>query len=191
MTELEKMRLFVAVSLPPEVLDAVNEAAASLRSKLTNARWTTEESQHLTMKFLGWTPSDRLAEVARICSMVAASRQVATISLTDLGAFPSRKRVRVLWMGVDDPTGLLTELASDLDGAFESLGFQAEGRAYTPHLTLARFKLPVPLKSGFPELAAPPHPPIPVESFELYRSHLSPKGARYEVMESFPLGSPR
>jgi RNA 2',3'-cyclic 3'-phosphodiesterase len=189
MSDIEKIRLFVAVSLPSALLESIDDAVASLRSKLTNARWTRKEAQHLTMKFLGWTPADRLKEVAHVCEMVAASHQPATITLTRLGAFPSERRVRVLWMGVDDPTSLLTELAADLDEAYEPLGFAAEGRAYTPHLTLARFKLPVPLKSGFPDVAAPPHDPVPVERIELFRSHLSPTGARYEVMESFPLGS--
>ncbi|MGH3117497.1 MAG: RNA 2',3'-cyclic phosphodiesterase [Gaiellales bacterium] len=189
MTDVERIRLFVAVSLPSELLDSLDAAVAPLRGKLRNARWTDRGGQHLTMKFLGWTPADRLEGVVHVCEMVAASRQPGTIALTRLGAFPSQRRVRVLWMGVDDPSGLLTELAADLDGAFEALGFAAEGRVYTPHLTLARFKLPVPLKSGFPELDAPPHDPVLVERIELFRSHLSPTGARYEVIRSFRLGS--
>jgi 2'-5' RNA ligase len=189
MSDVERLRLFVAVSLPSALLDSLAEVVAPLRGKLTNARWTTPENQHLTMKFLGWTPADRLDDIVHVCEMVAAGRQPAAINLTSLGAFPSQRRVRVLWMGIDDPSGVLPALAADLDGAFEPLGFAAEGRAYTPHLTLARFKLPVPLKSGFPELDAPPHDPVRIERMDLFRSHLSPKGARYEVMQSFPLGS--
>lgn len=189
MNAVERIRLFVAVSLPQAVLESVDAAVEPLRTKLKNARWTAPENQHLTLKFLGWTPSDRLDEVARISGMVASGHEPTSISLTKLGAFPSERRVRVLWMGIDDPSGLLVRLAADLDGAFEPLGFAAEGRAYTPHLTLARFKLPVPMKSGFPELSAPPHEPIVIDELELFRSHLSPRGARYEVVRSFPLGS--
>ena len=160
-----------------------------LRAKLTNARWTDPENQHLTLKFLGGAPSDRLEAITTTCTMVAAGRRPARIAPTALGAFPSRTRVRVLWIGLDDPDGLLAALAADLDRAFEPLGFPAEGRAYTPHLTLARFKLPVPLRSGFPEIDTSGVKPFEVEDIVLFRSHLSPKGARYEVMAVFPLGS--
>lgn len=187
--DVEKWRVFVAASLPGPLLDALDVAVAPLRDKLRNARWTTPDSQHLTLKFLGWAPSDRIAELERVCRVVAGSHRPADVTLTSLGAFPSQRRVRVLWMGIDDPAELLAKLAADLDEAFEPLGFAAEGRPYSPHLTLARFKLPVPLKSGFPELEAPPHDPVVIEQIELFRSHLSPKGARYEVLESFPLSS--
>ena len=187
----DKIRLFVAVQVPEELRARLDEHIADLKASLRNARWVAPENQHLTLKFLGWAPSDRAGAIKSACRVVATSHAPAEISLTDLGAFPSTRRVRVLWIGVDDPSGLLTRLAADLDGAFEPLGFPSEARPYSAHLTLARFKLPVPLKGGFPERRAPQHDPFEVSSIELFRSHLSPKGARYEVVESFPLGSPR
>ena len=190
MTEPEKVRLFVAVTVPDELLAHLAEATASVRTKLRNARWTAPANQHLTLKFLGWVPGDRAAEVDKVCRMVAASHEPAQLSLTRLGAFPSERRVRVLWMGVDDPEGVLAAVASDLDAAFEPLGFPSEGRAYTPHLTLARFKMPVPLKGGLPTVEVRADATFEVSALKLFRSHLSPKGARYEVLASFPLGSP-
>lgn len=189
MSDVEKIRLFVAVSLPEAVLEALDVVLAPLRTQLRNARWVEPQNQHLTLKFLGWAPSDRLEEIARVCTMVASGHEPAKLMLTELGAFPSKRRVRVLWMGIEDERGSLARIAVDLDRGFEALGFPTEGRDYTPHLTVARFKLPVPLKSGFPELAAPSHDPLVVDSIDLYRSHLSPKGARYEVVRSFALGS--
>jgi len=188
-SDVEKIRLFVAVSLPEAVLGSLDAALAPLRTQLRNARWVKPENQHLTLKFLGWAPSDRLEEIARVCTMVATGHEATTLTLTELGAFPSKRRVRVLWMGIEDERGSLARIATDLDSGFEALGFPTEGRDYAPHLTVARFKLPVPLKSGFPELAAPSHDPIVIDRLDLYRSHLSPKGARYEAVGSFPLGS--
>ena len=184
-----KLRLFVAVLIPHEVLTQLDELVSPLRSKLVNARWTPVENQHLTLKFLGSTPADRFEAVAKTCEMVAAGRGGGRLSFTELGAFPSRTRIRVLWMGIDDRETVLAPVAADLDGAMGSLGFPAEGRAYTPHLTLARFKLPVPLKSGFPEIDATAVPGFMVTEIALMRSFLSPKGARYEVAETFRLGS--
>lgn len=183
----EKLRLFVAARVPDDRLNDLDELVAPLRAKLTNARWTDPAGQHLTLKFLGWTPSDRLDAVVQTCKMVAAGRAKSELSFTGLGAFPSRTRIRVLWVGVDDPDRALVLAAGDLDGSFESIGIPAEGRDYTPHLTLARFKIPIPLKSGFPTIDTSVIEPFGFDELTLFRSHLSPKGARYEALDSFPL----
>lgn len=185
--EPASLRLFVAVPVPRPHLERVDEAIASFREKAVNARWIGLENQHVTLKFLGSTPGDRLGDIERVCAMVAASHAPAPIALTGIGAFPSSSRVRVLWVGIDDPQKLLSGLASDLDQAFEPLGFQAEGRSFTPHLTLCRFKIPVPLRSGLPSLDLEGLDPFPIARLELFRSHLSPKGATYECIAGFPL----
>lgn len=183
--------MFVAARVPEGHLTQLDRLVEPLRSKLVNARWTTPANQHLTLKFLGGTPEDRLEAVKQTCRMVAGGHGPSELSLTGLDAFPSRSRIRVLWVGVDDPGKGLSRVAADLDRAFESVGFPSEGRELTPHLTLARFKLPVPLKSGFPTLDTSEIPSFRFEELTLFRSHLSPKGARYEVVEAFPLGSKR
>ena len=184
----EKVRLFVAARIPDDRLELLDAALEPLRAKLINARWVPVDNQHLTLKFLGWAPADLLEGVASTCAMVAAGRPKGRLALTDLGAFPSKTRIRVLWVGVDDPSGVLSAVAADLDRAFEPLGFPSEGRAYTPHLTVARFKLPIPMKSGFPSLAAS-IAPFEIDELTLFRSHLTAKGARYEAIGAFPLPS--
>ena len=185
------IRLFVAVTVPPSHLDVIEREIRPFRDKVTNARWTAPENQHLTLKFLGPTPVDRLEQVEKVCAIAAAGRAPAPVSLTDVGGFPSRSRIRVLWVGVDDPAGLLAGLAADLDRAFEPLGYAAEARPFTAHLTLARFKIPVPLKGGLPTLDLSGLAPFVVDRIELYRSHLSPKGARYERLSDFVLSTDR
>lgn len=187
----ERTRLFVAARVPEDRLAALDASVEPLRTKLVNARWTSVENQHLTLKFLGSTPVDRLDAVSQTCGMVASGYEPSELCFTDLGAFPSRTRIRVLWMGIDDAANNLARVAADLDRAFESLGFPSEGRDLTPHLTLARFKLPIPLKSGFPSIDGTGIQSFRFEELTLFRSHLSPKGARYEVVETFPLGSKR
>ena len=185
--DVQRLRLFVAVSVPRAHLERVDREIAPFREKVVNARWAPIENQHLTLKFLGSTPSDRSDDVAAVCRMVASSHQGAEVSLGGIGAFPSTKRVRVLWVGVNDAASLLPALAADLDRAFEPLGFAAEARSFTPHLTLCRFKIPVPLKGGLPEIDLSDLDPFDIRHIELFRSHLSPKGARYEVLEEFEL----
>ena len=187
----DRIRLFVAARVPGDRLALLNRLVEPLRAKLVNARWTSIENQHLTLKFLGSTPSDRLDAVKQTCGMVASGHEPSELWFTDLGAFPTRTRVRVLWMGIEDAANNLARVSADLDGAFESLGVPSEGRELTPHLTLARFKLPIPLKSGFPSIDGTAIQSFTFEELTLFRSHLSPKGARYEVVETFPLGSKR
>ncbi|MEA2451945.1 MAG: 2,3-cyclic 3-phosphodiesterase [Actinomycetota bacterium] len=186
----ERIRLFVAATIPDDRLRLLDALVDPLRTKLVNARWTAVDNQHLTLKFLGSTPVDRLDAVIQTTTMVAHGHPRAELRFTELGAFPSQSRIRVLWMGVDDPAEALSTIARDLDRAFEPLGFPSEGRPYTPHLTLARFKLPVPLKSGFPVVDTTGIDPFSVDELTLFRSYLSPKRARYEVLQTFPLVSP-
>ena len=186
--KVERLRLFVAADPPQAHLDRVADEMAKLKPLFPSARWTAPENQHVTLKFLGSTPSDRFDAVVESCKLVGRSHHPASVKLTSVGSFPSAKRSRVLWIGMDDPGELLTRLAADLDRALEPLGFPIEERAFTPHLTLCRFKTPVRLPEGPPVLDLSDLGPFDVVEFVLYRSYLSPKGARYEALERFPVG---
>jgi 2'-5' RNA ligase len=190
-TEDQKLRLFVAVDLPRPLLEEVEGAARDLRAKWPEARWTPLDNQHITLKFLGWAPAVRLAEVSSAVAEVAARFDSAGMELGALGVFPSPRRARVLWVGVEDRAGLLGSLSAGLDRALEPLGFESEKRSFTPHLTLARFKIP----RSVADEAALGRRPVPggfdVDRMVLYRSHLSPKGPRYEALQALMLGPDR
>lgn len=188
-----KLRLFVAAAVPELQRAWVTEQISGLMRRWPEARWIPRDNQHVTLKFLGSTPVARLEHVMVVCDEVAAAhrRRVPgdpnSLSLAGLGVFPSPKRARVLWVGLDDPAGLLAALAGALDGRLAPLGFEAEKRPFSPHLTLARFKRPAPV-GELPPLAPAPGD-FPLVEFGLWRSHLSPKGARYERLASYPLGT--
>lgn len=185
MTGSPSLRLFLAAPLPGSHLGWVEDRIAELRHLWPDARWIPRDNQHITMKFLGPTAEGALAKVVSACGEVAAAHHVASLGLTELGVFPSRKRARVLWIGLDDPGGLLSSLAAACDQRLVPLGYEPETRSYSPHLTVARFKRPTVLKE-LPGLGGPPGP-FRLRGFDLWRSHLSPKGARYERLASFPL----
>jgi RNA 2',3'-cyclic 3'-phosphodiesterase len=180
------LRLFVAASLPRAELERIDLATKDVRDRLIGARWAPLENQHVTLKFLGATPADRLAAVERVVSEVAGAHAPSSLSLKGLGVFPSPRRARVLWAGIEDEAGLMTSLAEGLASSFASLGYEPEKRPFTPHLTLARFRDPAPVDRDLLVLEA--GEPFVLHSVELYRSRLSPKGARYEVLRSVPLG---
>jgi 2'-5' RNA ligase len=182
----ERLRLFVAVSVPDEALRATAQAIEPVKPLWPEARWVDLASQHVTLKFLGWADDDALGAIATACKDVAGAHSPARVSLRGVDAFPSRKRVRVLWAGLDDPRALLASVAGGLDAALEPLGFPREERTFTPHLTLARFKVPMRMHEPWPEVTIDAAP-WTVAELGLWRSHLSPRGARYEVIDRLEL----
>lgn len=185
MTEDKPLRLFVAAGVPPRELAWLADQTVSLRERWPEARWAPIDNQHVTLKFLGSTLLGALDEVVAACAAVAASAEPSEIALSGLGVFPTPRRARVLWAGFDDPRRTLAGLAAGLDDRLGPLGFVAEKRSFTPHLTLARFRAPTRVED-LPPL--PPARPFHLGAFGLWRSHLSPRGARYEQLQSFAFG---
>ncbi|MDP9225361.1 MAG: RNA 2',3'-cyclic phosphodiesterase [Actinomycetota bacterium] len=181
------LRLFVAVDVPPGHLARVEALTNELDAALSGARLVPRGNQHITLKFFGATAPDRLEAVKEVCATAAASRRAANVSLSGFGGFPSSRRIRVLWVGIDDPSHILELLASALDRAGNPLGFPVEERAFTPHLTVARFKVPARFEGPLPRLSVSDLAPLPVDRLALYHSRLSPKGATYERLETFAL----
>lgn len=188
MADREKLRLFVAFDVPEEARRALQDVIAPLRERFSGIRWTKIENQHVTLKFLGWVPAAQREDIVEVCRDVSSRSAPALLSLTELGIFPGPKRARVLWAGIDDPSGLTSRLAADLDARFQPLGFEPEKRAFTPHLTLARSKRPQSV-GELPQVPPELRGTFRLEDLRLYRSRLSPKGARYEVIDRFLLGS--
>jgi 2'-5' RNA ligase len=179
------LRLFVAVEIPDGQRAAVAAAIGPLRRAITTARWTGEQAWHVTLKFLGAVPDEQLAAVAAIGREVAAGSPPGSLQLTGFGAFPSPRRARVIWVGMDDAGGTLAAAAASLEERYAAAGFRAEARAWTPHLTVARLPLPGPVDlPAAGELAAAA---FTVSELVLFRSHLHPSGAVYEPIERFPL----
>ena len=179
------LRLFVAFDVPEAQKDSVEEAIGSLA--VTGARWTGRQSWHVTLKFLGATPEERLSEVTGVVEQAASASPPARTSLAGIGAFPGFRRARVLWVGLDDGGGVLGALARTLEEGFAPLGFPPERRPWTPHLTLARFKVPAAVALE-PDRIRLDERPFEVGEIVLFRSHLKAGGAVYEPLGRSSLG---
>lgn len=181
------MRLFLAIELSPSVLDAIAARLRSLRGQCEGWGWVRAESIHLTVRFLG-VVEESLHQSSRPGWRDAAARSNRfDLATEELGCFPARGAARVLWLGVSDrPRGRLTKLAGRVETAAVDAGFAAEKRRFRPHLTLARSRTGAsPPRAGWGSDA---QGSMRVERLSLIESELLPSGARYRVVERYPVG---
>ena len=133
-------RTFIAVELDAGVGRALQRLQDDLRDQTAprSVRWVRPEGIHLTLKFLGDTPLPRVEAVKTALSQAAAEIGPFSFTVGSLGCFPNARRPRVLWVGVDEPTGALVRLRDAVEAHVAPLGFPTERRAFHPHLTLGR-----------------------------------------------------
>ncbi|HXF56525.1 MAG TPA: RNA 2',3'-cyclic phosphodiesterase [Actinomycetota bacterium] len=187
--EAAPLRLFVAVDVPEAVRRGLARTVEPFRGRVPGARWTRPEGWHVTLKFLGSTWPRLLEEVKEALRKAAGGAAPFETRLTEVGVFPGPGRARVIWAGLADSEGRFGPLVRALDELLAA-HFRVEKRAFTPHLTLARVDPPVDLRAAAPELLGlrVDSEPFAVDRLVLYRSHLSPAGARYEPLHAVPLG---
>ncbi|MFA5309854.1 MAG: RNA 2',3'-cyclic phosphodiesterase [Dehalococcoidales bacterium] len=138
---MEQIRSFVAIELPQDV----KRALASLEEKLKASggapvKWVEPESIHLTLKFLGDIESGAAGGITAALKEAARGTRPFSIAVSGLGVFPDTRRVRVVWVGLTGDLDILAGLQKRVEAALVPLGFPAEGRAFTPHLTIARVR---------------------------------------------------
>lgn len=186
------MRLFIALNLPKKERERIHRAARPLREEELPVNWIEPKNFHITLKFLGPVRPDRLTGVQEAMTRVAESTPPFKTTMGGFGAFPTIRRPRVIWLGVN-ATPELRCLKQDLEWALGDHGFEPETRAFHPHLTLGRADAADGAGAfrGLDELAADLRfkGVLNVRTIDLMRSHLSKEGARYTVVSSAKLGA--
>ncbi len=188
------MRTFVAVNVPKKQRDRIHRASRVLREQGYPVRWVDPDRFHLTLKFLGQVRKESLSGVQGVLGRIAGTTGPFTMTFSGFGAFPTLRRPRVLWVGVD-PSPALRCLKQDLEWTLSDLGFERETRAFHPHLTLGRAASDAGpgVFRGLDALAADLEfkGEVKVWKVDLMESHLSSSGPRYEILASFPLKGPQ
>jgi 2'-5' RNA ligase len=177
-------RLFVALRPPPDI----RRHLAAVMGGVPQARWQEDEQLHLTIRYIGEVDRPMAEDVALAMGQVHAA--LAPVAIAGVGAFDKKGRVDALWAGVT-PHDDLARLHKKVDQALVRLGLPPEGRAYLPHITLAR--MPRSAGSGpaidrwLADHAALSSPAFAFGHLILYESHLTGEGARYEPAARWPL----
>jgi 2'-5' RNA ligase len=179
-------RTFCAIELPQDFRAQLEDHVRRLRETVPDAiaSWSKPENVHLTLKFFGNVPKEKLPRISDAAARVASEFSSFQIRIGGTGVFPRRSRPQVLWIGVEDSSGRLSDLQQRLEEEFAGEGFPKEDRGYRPHLTIARLRSPedarplaeahIQTKFSFIE--------VPVNEFVVFRSQLSPKGSIYTVI---------
>jgi 2'-5' RNA ligase len=194
------MRIFIGIDLDLEVRARIERFLEGVQGFAPEARWVRPESLHITLKFIGEQPAERVEAITARLQRVDCS--AFEIRSAGYGFFPTAKAPRVFWIGINGGSQL-AELAGAIDAATAELGIPREDRAYSPHLTLARGGG----KSGSPKWREGDGPnatfavlekrlaalgeldfgTMMAREFILYQSQLSPGGSKYTKLQRFPL----
>jgi 2'-5' RNA ligase len=195
---IEQIRAFVAIELPGEIKSDLAQLLDRIKPGQERAvKWVDPDSIHLTLKFLGNIPAEKVPDIARAIGEASAEAKPFTLELQGLGAFPNLRSPRVVWVGVRGDVGLIVHLQKRIDQALIHLGFHAEHREFSPHLTLGRVRDKATnqerrsLGESMGSIKLESSPPFLVDEVCLMRSTLTSAGAIYNRLASVRVYSNR
>jgi 2'-5' RNA ligase len=190
------LRSFIAVKIPQEIQSAVARSIAPLQNTLPKPliRWVTADNVHLTLKFLGDVSPTNLDLLAETMKVEVRNHEVFRMRVGGLGAFPTPRRARVIWIGLEAPVALKA-LMRGVEAAAASLGYASEERPFSPHLTIGRVGQNVSTADLHRVCAALEGMSIGtlgtvlVDAVHIYKSDLLPGGSVYTHLYSLPMRS--
>jgi len=176
-------RMFLAVS-PPEPVRAL---IAGLATPLREVRWTPADQLHVTLRFLGDVPEEKITPLVERLTSIRV--EPFLLPVEGVGVFPNEHAPRVLWIGVGAGHPRLHQLRQRVDDALLASGLDVDLRTFHPHITVARCgdlatHAIKPWLRKYRDFAGPT---FRVESFGLFSSVLTPAGAIHEPVSKIPL----
>jgi 2'-5' RNA ligase len=182
------IRSFIAIERPAEIRAYFHQIGRFMSSNIPQGavRWVAPDNIHLTLRFLGDTPEDKLPFVSAALDTIAVRYTPVSLHLDQVGCFPNRKRPRVIWVGLAGDLQFLNALQTEVEKAVQSLGWPAEGRPFRAHLTIGRVKD----SSQAARLLwnqSLEKKEVPVSAVHLIESRLTPTGPIYTTRHSSSL----
>jgi RNA 2',3'-cyclic 3'-phosphodiesterase len=177
------MRLFIAVAADEEVRAEAAAAVARLKKAPGDFRWVDPRDMHVTLRYFGEQPAERVPEIEALMRTAAAKAEPFELVYGRVGAFDSLEEPRVVWIGVKEGTEALKALAGGVG--------RDEPRPYHPHLTIGRNRREhVP-----PEFVAALRAETDISlrqgvtKLSLYASKPAPFGHAYEILSEAELST--
>ena len=188
------LRSFIAIELPPAIQSAIANSTAALQKALPKplVRWVTLGNLHLTLKFLGDVSPANLEQLAEALKQESARHEKISLSVGGLGSFPTSRRPRVIWIGLEAP-GTLVGLQRAVEAVSSRMSYPAEDRPFSPHLTIGRVGQdisPADLKRVSAAIEGTKVDflgKVKVEAIHIFKSDLQPGGSVYTHLYALPL----
>jgi len=181
-------RTFIAVDTSAEIRKTLQQVQDHLKACDCNIKWVKPKNIHLTLKFLGDVNPKIIIDVQNVLNEIASKSEHFVTELTQLGAFPSIHRPRILWAGLKDDNKNIVRLVTLLESKLGTIGFKKESKPFSPHITIGRIRSPRNLKTLTQELADYSIPIDILQSIQkitLYKSTLTSSEPIYEVLKEF------
>ncbi|HZU28435.1 MAG TPA: RNA 2',3'-cyclic phosphodiesterase [Bryobacteraceae bacterium] len=182
------MRLFTGIDLPENINAGLQQLLVQLRPT-AHLKWTPDYNLHITLKFIGSWPEERLTELTKALAGLSP-RAPISVDVRGLVWMPNPHRPRLFWAAVNAPE--LAPLNGEIENALEPLGVAKETRAYTPHLTLARVRMPAPLqktREAIAKLESVDFGSFSADRFWLYLSEPGAANSVYTKLAPFPFSA--
>ncbi|MDQ3815294.1 MAG: RNA 2',3'-cyclic phosphodiesterase [Armatimonadota bacterium] len=193
---MEKVRTFIAINLPDEVIAELEKVQHALRAQLAPdaVRWSQPPQMHLTLKFLGDIEVEKIGEVEAALRRACRNSAPFSLAVQHLGCFPNPRSPRVIWVGIGGDVGRLHKLQASIEREVAGIGEPAEARPFHPHLTLGRVKTTDrrvlrTIGQSIETTEVATLGPWAVQQVHLMRSQLSPKGAIYTSLAAIELAA--
>ena len=184
------LRTFIAIEISDHVRRELAKIQDVLRAANADVKWTAPENLHITIKFLGDTPPEKLAEINAVLDQTARAFRSFDLEIGELGAFPSTHAPRIIWAGVTRQADQVAAIAAMIEAGLAPLGFPKEERAFTAHITLGRARSP----HGKPRLSRlltetmlPPALTQKAGRLAFFQSQLTSSGPVYSVIHQSEL----
>lgn len=192
------VRSFIAVEIPPEIQLAIARNTAALQQALPRpvVRWVSPQNIHLTLQFLGDILTANLEQLAEALRTEAAAHPAFAASVGDIGAFPTPRRARVLWVGLEAPACLVS-LLRGVERVTTRMGYPPEARKFSPHLTIGRVNQNASaedlqrIRVALEQARVATLGAFRVEAVHIFKSDLRPTGPVYTRLYSLPLTGER
>jgi 2'-5' RNA ligase len=132
-------RTFIAIDIPasPKINECLNTMSFRLAGE--KIRWVDGNNLHLTLKFLGDTGEKRVSDIKIILKELTQNFSAFSITIRNVGVFKNLRNPRIIWLGIDACSELML-LNAEIESQISRLGFPAEERRFSPHLTVGRIK---------------------------------------------------
>jgi 2'-5' RNA ligase len=183
----ETTRAFLAVTLPDAAIAGAATVLSDLRPRCDDAhvKWVRPENLHVTLRFLGNVGAEKLAEARALVRDLDQQYAPAQSSWTALGAFPSQRRVQVIWLGLADEAGRLKALAREVNQQLLRAGFGRPDKAFRAHVTLGRARRGRRVAwASLSDRLTIPAGAFSIAKVALIKSTLTPQGPVYTPLET-------